>query len=307
MTGSAAIVVNHNGWKYLKRCLPRLLDQTLPFSALFVVDNGSTDKTRQMLTKDFPNIELLLLNQNVGFSGGVNHGLQHVLRNSQYAYVALVNNDVYLETDWHAQAVHGLETDSRFGSCATCLLQESRPELVDSGGIIWLRPGRAENYLSGQVAPPKDEPYLEIFGASAAAALYRRELFAQIGLFDTALFSYQEDVDLALRARTAGWRCVFIPGARGIHTGHGSNRPFLFNGTYADYYNARNRLAVLVASLPAEEWRLCWRTILVDEFTTLFASLWEHRFVATLAGFTRGLLRLPGVLQRRWKNNEGLS
>lgn len=304
MTQSAGIVVNHNGWKYLKRCLPRLLGQTLPFSSLFVVDNGSTDLTRQMMAKEFPTVKLLLLNQNFGFSGGVNHGLQHVLQNSQYAYVALINNDVYLDSDWHVLALDGLRTDSRFGSCATCLLQETRPELVDSGGIIWSQPGRADNYLSGQLAPPKDGPYQQIFGASAAAALYRKELFADIGLFDTSLFAYQEDVDLALRAKTAGWLCIFVPGARGIHTGHGSNHPFPFSGSYADYYNARNRLTVLAASLPAEEWRLYWRTILAGEFAVLFTSLRQRRFVATLAGFTRGLLRLPGVLQRRWSSKE---
>ena len=304
MTGSAVLVVSHNGWKYLERCLPRLLDQTLPFTSVLVVDNGSNDRTGHWLTTQYPNVELLRLDSNHGFSGGVNHGLQHVLRNNHYEYVALVNNDVYLEPDWHAETNRVLSADSHLGSCATCLLQEARPELVDSGGIHWLRPGRAENYLSGRPAPQADEPSREIFGPSAAAALFRTKLFDQIGLFDESLFAYQEDVDLALRARTAGWRCVFVPGARGLHTGHGSNRLFPVNGTYADYYNARNRLAVLVISLPGQEWRLHWLSILTGELTALLSSVRERRAVATLAGFTHGLLRLPGLLWRRWRNRE---
>lgn len=300
MVESVVIVVNHNGWNHLERCLPRLLEQTVPFSSILVVDNGSIDQTRDQLTKRFPGVDQLLLDSNQGFSGGVNQGLRHVLHRKQYQLVALINNDVYLDSDWHQKASQVLVADRTLGSCATCLLKESQPQLVDSGGIVWQGPGRAENYLSGQTAPEPTEPDQEIFGACAAAALYRTRLFSEVGLFETALFAYQEDVDLALRAQAAGWRCVFVPGARGIHTGHGSNRPYPISGTYADYYNARNRLAVLVSSLPTQEWRLHWASIITGEIATLLNSVRERRGVATLAGFTRGMLRLPGVFRRRW-------
>jgi GT2 family glycosyltransferase len=220
--------------------------------------------------------------------------------------VALINNDVYLEPDWHAEARKALLSRPRLGSCATCLLRETQPELVDSAGIVWTRPGWAENYLSGRTAPPADEPDREIFGSCAAAALYRAEVFNEIGLFDESLFAYQEDVDLALRAQAAGWRCVFAPAARGLHTGHGSNRSFPVNGTWADYYNARNRLAVLVASLPGSEWQAHWRTILADEAAAVLSGIKEQRAAATLAGFARGLLRLPGLVLRRYRNSERL-
>lgn len=299
MPGTVALVVSHNGRQHLRRCLPSLLDQSLPFAAVLVVDNGSSDGTAYWLQKEHPGMELLQLDGNHGFSGGVNHGLRQLLRGRRADCVALVNNDVTLGPDWHLEAHRALMADPRAGSCATCLLRADRPELVDSGGITWAGPGRAENYLSGRAAPPADEPGREIFGACAAAALYRTELFEQIGLFDEALFAYQEDVDLALRARAAGWRCVFAPGARGLHTGHGSNRPFPGNGTWADYYNASNRLAVLIASLPGPDWRNHWRAILAGEGAALLAAFREQRAAAVLAGFGRGLIRIPGLVLRR--------
>jgi len=305
MPATVAIVVTHDGQKHLARCLPDLLAQSLPFAAVLVVDNGSADGTPAWLGEQFPAIELLRLDVNRGFSGGVNHGLRRVLRENRYDYVALINNDVALEPGWHAKARRALLADPRLGSCATCLLRADQPELVDSAGITWIGPGRADNYLSGRTAPPPDEPPRELFGACAAAALYRTELFARVGMFDELLFAYQEDVDLSLRARAAGWRCVFAPAARGLHTGHGSNRPFPAGGTWADYYNARNRLAVLVASLPAAEWREHWRTILATEAQTLLAGFRERRAAAVLAGFSRGLLRMPGLLLRRCRVTQG--
>ncbi len=304
MKDSVAIVVSYNGWKYLERCLPRLEEQTQPFSSIVVVDNGSNDQTCDLLPEKFPNIELLPVDHNSGFSGGVNHGLMHVQEKHACKHIALVNNDVYLDLNWHAKIHAVLTSDPSIGSCASCLLQETKPNLVDSCGIVWIKSGYAENYLSGRAAPSPESSNHAIFGACAAAALYKSEMFEQIGMFDASLFAYHEDVDLALRAQAAGWRCVFVPGARGTHTGHGSNQKFPFNGTYADYYNARNRLGVLVASLPGYEWREHWRSILHNELASIAASFKERRAVATIAGFSRGMLRLPGIIWRRWHNKD---
>ncbi len=304
MSDSAALVVSYNGRSCLEHCLSCLYKQSRPFGTILVVDNGSSDQTGDWLAGKYPHIQLLRLEKNRGFSGGVNHGLRHLLTERRFEYVALINNDVYLEPDWHQAARKSLLADLSIGVCATCLLRERQPDLVDTGGICWTALGRAENYLSGQAAPSVDQPDQELFGACAAAALYRVELFRQIGLFDERLFAYQEDVDLALRARAGGWRCIFTAAARGLHTGHASNRPFPVNGSYADYFNARNRLAVLVSSLPATKWRLQWRAILGTEAVALMTSLRERRAVATWIGFVHGLLLLPGRLYQRWRNSE---
>ena len=303
MQNSVALVVSHNGENFLKRCLPNILGQTKPFTSIVVVDNGSNDQTSEILARHFPSVQKLHLKHNAGFSGGVNYGLDHILQEQRFSFVALINNDVYIEPEWHENALAILAADHTIGSCAPCLLQESQQNVVDTCGIAWNESG-AENYLNGEEAPSPDSPHHEIFGPSAAAALYRITVFEQVGLFDTSLFAYQEDVDFALRARTAGWRCIFVPSSRGVHTGHGSNRQFPINGSYADFYNARNRLAVLVASLPAIGWRRHWSAILFNELSSLSKSFVEGRASAVLSGFGCGVLRIPIILWRRLRNKD---
>jgi hypothetical protein len=122
-----------------------------------------------------------------------------------------------------------------------------------------------------------------------------------VGLLDESLFAYQEDVDLALRGQATGWRCLFAPAARGWHLGFGSNRPFIFGGSWADFFNARNRLAVLVQSLPGKDWQAHWPRILADQLRLVFQSAFEGRGLAVAAGFVHSLWWLPDRLKRRRK------
>jgi len=295
---TAAVVVTFDGLDLLRSNLRSLQEQSLPFARIIIVDNGSTDGTRAFVREDQA-LELLSLERNRGFAGGANAGIRRALQDASIDGVALVNNDVSLEPDWHEQAANALFSHSTFGCCATCLLKKAQPLQVDTAGICWTCPGFADNAMTGQMAPPAIAPPREVFGASAAAALYRRAFFENVGLFDESLFAYQEDVDLALRGRAAGWSCVFAPAARGVHQGGGTNRPFPLGGTYADYYNTRNRLYVLVKSLPREQWRNFWKTILARNARLLLGSLPEGRGLAVAMGMLHFCLWLPRALQAR--------
>jgi len=293
-----AIVVNANRRNMLQAHLPSLIDQSLPFDRIIVVDNGSTDGSRAFC-RDFPGIDVLQLDRNLGFGGGVNQGLMMAMSDIVVRQVALINNDVRLDPDWHMEATKVLESSESFGSVATCLFKEGTPNVVDTAGIIWEEAGKPDNYLTGQpIQSVLSEP-IEIFGACAGAALYRREFFDTVGLFDATLFAYQEDVDIALRGQTMGWRCAFAPAAKGWHMGFGSNRSFPLGGSYADFFNARNRLTVLVQSLAQKEWRTHWRAILINEIRTAIGSIYEGRGFAVIAGLACALSWLPGRLRRR--------
>ena len=220
---------------------------------MLVVDDGGDDGLREALPVHL-DVEVLVLERNCGFAVAVNAGIARALADPRTRAVALINNNVALDRDWHREAAAVLFAEPRRGAAATCLLRAEAVRQIYSAGIDWRAPGWADNFLTGQPLPETAEPR-EVFGASAAAALYRRELFEAIGLFDTSLVMYQEDVDLALRARAAGWSAALAPAARGWHIGAGSNCPFPLGGTWADYWNARNRLPVLVASLDGAEWR----------------------------------------------------
>jgi GT2 family glycosyltransferase len=213
--------------------------------------------------------------------------------------IALINNDVRLDPDWHHHALSALQADPGYGSCATCLLRAAEPELIDTAGMVWHPPGQADNYLPGHPVSALTGLPRVVFGASAAAALYRRTLFEQIGLFEESFFAYQEDVDLALRAHLHGWRTVLAPQARGLHLGFGSNRRFPVGGSWADFYNARNRLAVLARCLPPGVWKDQRRSILAMGRAWIAEGFRQQRGLAVLAGTLHGLLRLPAALRSR--------
>lgn len=298
MGSKVAIVVSADRRQLLEANLPSLTAQSLKFDRIIVVDNGSGDDSAAFCNR-LSGIEVLRLEQNLGFAGGVNQGLMLALADPSVDQVALINNDVRLHVDWHAEATRSLNLDRRCGSIATCLLKAEDPRLVDTAGIVWTNSDKPENYLAGHPAPPISSKPEEIFGACAGAALYLRAFFDTVGLFDASLFAYQEDVDLALRGQLAGWRCLFAPAARGWHLGFGTNRPFPLGGSYADFFNSRNRLAVLVQSLSGEHWRAHWQRILANELRSAIRSIGEGRGLAVIAGLAQTVWWLPSRLKRR--------
>jgi GT2 family glycosyltransferase len=294
----AAVVPSWNGRALLESCLPRLLGQDYGFARVLVVDDGSRDGSRELLAS-VPGVEAHFLARSRGFAVAANTGIREALAERAVEAVALVNNDVELEGGWLAAAAEALASSRNVGSCATCLLQAHRPWLVDSAGIDWSSEGVAATHLCDSPAPPPELSPYEVWGASAAAALYRRELFESVGLFEESFFAYQEDVDLAQRARRHGWGCLLAPAARGRHRGQASNRPFPLGGTWADFLNARNRIAVLVRSLSGADWRRHCSAILAAQLRLLAVSFGERRGGAVAAGLAHGLLRLPRNLAGR--------
>lgn len=295
---TVAIVPSCNGQALLERSLPTLLAQSRPFAHVLIVDNGSCDGSRALLEAT-DGVEGLFLDRNQGFAPAVNRAIRAALTKPEITSIAVLNNDVTLEPDWHYAAAAALQSDVAVGACATCLLDASRPSLVHSAGIDWRLDGVAENHLTGQPPPSRSLAPYAVWGASAAAALYRRELLETVGLFDESFFAYQEDVDLALRARRWGWRCLLAPGSRGLHQGFGSDRPFPLGGTWADYRNARNRISLLVKSLPGTDWRQRRFRIVAAQLRLLIASRQQARTGAVTAGFLHGILRAPRSLMAR--------
>lgn len=298
LTDSVAVIVTFSGQKRLATNLTSWLAQSHPFLAVLVVDNGSRDGSAVFLDRR-TDILIERLPENRGFAAGANAGIRRALQDQRAQTVALINDDVRLDAEWHAAAARALADDPTAGACATCLLKANRPAEIDTAGIAWTTPWQADNLRHGAPAPSPSATPERIAGASAGAALYRRTFFEDVGLFDETLFAYHEDVDLALRGAARGWACVFAPAARGYHEGHASNRRFPLGGTYADFYNARNRLYVLAKSLPAAVWRRhAWR-IVAAQFGMARRSVGERRAAAVCCGLACGVVRLPLALRAR--------
>jgi GT2 family glycosyltransferase len=300
MLNSTAVVVNFNGLHFLRKNLLSLVEQSFPFSKILVIDNNSQDGSKEFLDTIF-SLSKIVLKKNKGFATGANRGVEFALKDPSCQAIALINNDVRLDKEWLIEAQRVLSLNEQIGYCATLLLQASQPHWVDTAGIQWPYPGLADNYLHGQpISSVPDHP-VEISGACAAAALYRREFFEDVGLFDESLFAYQEDVDLSLRGTSRGWRCYLAPKALGYHQGLGSNRAFPGGGTWADFFNARNRITVLIQSLPGEEWRQHGASIVGCQARLLARSFKEGRGAAVTSGMLMALWRIPRTWTKRKK------
>lgn len=271
------VIANWNGRSWLAQCLPTLQRQTFTDFEIIIVDNGSTDGSVAWLTDNWPDVRVIPLKMNLGFAAANNVGM----RAARGRFIVTLNNDTLAEPDWLAAMVTAVAAPD-VGMVAAKILVWNNPDVLDSTGIEVDVTGTAWNRGDGL---PADTLFsAEVFGPSGAAALYRREMLAQIGLFDEDFFAYYEDVDLAWRARRAGWRCVYAAEAQINHwhsaTG-GQNLPL------KAFFLGRNRVWCLLKNY-------AWPTLLWTAPLLLFYD--------TLAGVAQSLrLRDIAPLHGRWQ------
>ena len=213
---ACVVIPTLNARDLLERALESLAGQTVP-ARVVVVDNASADGTAEMVARRFPEVDVVVNERNLGFGRAVNHGLEHA---GDVDVVVLVNNDTVCARDFVERMLEPF-ADPGVGMVAGVLLQASAPELVDSAGIELDRTLRSWDILWNEpVEGLADAP--APVGPCGGAAAYRVEALRDAGGgFDEAFFAYWEDVDLALRLRLAGWRCVRADGARALHA-HGA-------------------------------------------------------------------------------------
>lgn len=246
----SVVVLNYNGRRYLKRCISSLSVQSYGDFEVIVVDNGSTDESVEYLKTHFPQVKIVRNEYNLGFAGGINAGIEH----AEGKYILTLNNDTQADMNFVERLAEAMDSDKAVGMCASkMLVPDGR---INSTGICLSRSGAA--WDRGMFEPDEGqyEELEEVFGPCAGAALYRKEMLDEIGLFDEDFFLYMEDVDLAFRARLAGWRCIYVPGAEVYHF-HGGTAGF--GSDLAVYYGNRNIVwytlkdfptGILITSLP---------------------------------------------------------
>jgi len=290
----SVIVVNWNGRHHLELCLPALLAQTYPNFEIIVVDNGSTDESVAFVQAYFPRVRVISLTQNLGFASGNNIGI----RASSADYVATVNNDTKVDPNWLTALVETAESNSNVGMCAAKLLFWDRPELINSAGICLDRAGIAWDRLGGQPDGKPQPTPVPIFGASAGAALYRRAMLDQIGLFDEDFFAYLEDVDLAWRARLAGWDCVYVDTAVILH--HHSATA-IEGSPFKNRLLGRNKIWTILKNYPWPLLLLYLPAILLYDLGSVLIALLTRRDSSPLHGRLQALSKLSLIWQKRRK------
>lgn len=205
------IIPTWNRVRLLERCLSSLARQRVTCPVL-VVDNGSTDSTREMLESRYPGVEVLALEENQGFARAVNRGILHCRSD----YVALLNNDTEVDPGWAEAGLSAFERNPSYWFLASRMMDYRQRDRIDSAGDGYDRTGMP--FKRGRGDPcRRHRRSRPVLGASAGAAFYRRELFDRVGLFDETYHMYLEDVDLSLRAQFTGHPCLYVPDAVVYH------------------------------------------------------------------------------------------
>ncbi|MGO9490143.1 MAG: glycosyltransferase family 2 protein [Solirubrobacteraceae bacterium] len=245
---------------------------------LIVVDNGGL---AELVLEHSPAARVLRSEGNVGFAAAAQAGIEA----ARGEWVALINDDATLEPGALAALVAAGRSSPRVGAVAAQIRFEGQPGLINSAGIDVDSLGVASERLAGRPVAAAQNPG-EVFGASACVALYRAEMLAQLDGLDGRFFAYQEDVDLAWRARAGGWRAVYEPGAIAYHRGSASTG----EGSAAKYYLVgRNRVWLLARNATTSQLlRALPGILLYDLAYVLFVAL-SDRTLAPLRGRAAGL------------------
>ena len=283
----SVIIPNWNGAHLLPSCLQALRRQTYASFEVIVVDGASTDDSVQMVQRQFPEVRVVRLDANLGFSGNVNAGI----RAARGEIVALLNNDAEADPDWLGELVGGFAHDAAVGICASKILLHDRRNVLNAAGDVFYRNGMPNSRGVWQEDRGQfDEPE-SVFGGCGGAVAYRRSMLQDVGLFDERLFMYCEDVDLSFRAQLLGYRCLYVPTARVYHHLSATG-----GGPFASYYCGRNSIYVLLKNMPASLLRRYAVRMLLAQLRLAVEALWHWRGAAARARLRGQLAALRGLL-----------
>jgi len=280
------VIPTWSGGNWLLHCLESLSKQTYTDFRAVVVINGKQDRTEEAVLGQL-GLRLIVNAENLGFAAAVNQGI----RTSKSPYIGVLNDDAFPEPGWLEVLVSTMERNSRIGACASLMVFAHQPDVVQSAGIAIDRAAIAWDRLRGRPITEAGGE-CEVFGASAGAALYRRKMLEEIGLFDERFFAYLEDVDLAWRAQIAGWRCQYVPQAVVRHL---TSASFGEDSPLKKQLKARNKVWMVIKNAPASDFPL----IFFYDWAAVLYALVKNKDVNPLKGRLQGLKRAHLFLKDR--------
>lgn len=287
------VIPNWNGERFLGLCLNSLRNQSFEDFETIVVDNGSEDGSLEFVAENFPEVKIVDLGENRGFAAAVNAGVE----DSETEYVVLLNNDTEQDPSWLEALVRAAEDHPESGLFASKLVDFHDSGVLDGAGDAMRLSGLPYRLGHGERDRGQFDVPGHVFGACAAAALYRKSLFDEVGLFDEDFVSYCEDGDLSFRAQLAGYRCFYVPDAVVYHMGSASTGGK--RSETATRLGTRNSLSLLVKDLPLSAVPHILPFFAVGQLARLATAATTGSLGAHLEGLAGAWRHLPLMLGKR--------
>lgn len=291
----SVIIVNYNGGEHLRTCVEHLCAQTMTDFEVIVVDNGSHDGSLAHVPDD-PRFRILDLGRNTGFAYANNRAVE----TARAPWLALLNNDAFPAPDWLERLLHATETQPAFSFFGSHQYLFEPPEhlkgkgdILDGTGDMLARNGlawRRDHTVPDDFAVRTSD---EVFGACAAAALYDKQAFNEVGGFEESYFCYFEDVDLSFKLRLAGYRCLHVADAVVHHVGSATTGA---TSDFQIYHGYRNLFWAYWKNMPTG---LLIRNLHAFLFLLFCTLLFMERRPVLLRAYRDAICGLPKLLRER--------
>jgi len=233
----AIIILNWNNWQDTVECVQSLQRVDYPNYQLIIVDNGSENDSIAQIKLRYRDSLVLETGENLGFSGGVNVGINHALE-SGADLILLINNDTLVEKDFMSRLVAAMDADERIGIIGSKIYYfNDKQKIWAAGGGITRLLKRTYHRGQDKLDRGQFDRQREVDFLSGCCLLIRRQVFEKIGLFDPVYFMYYEDVDFCLRSKRAAFSVVYCPTATIWHKVSATSVR-----SYRDYYRMRNHI-----------------------------------------------------------------
>lgn len=296
----SAVVVTHNSREHVARCLTSIRESEHPVDEIIVIDHCSTDGTVDFVRREFTRVCMLSFTDNPGFGEGCNRGC----RGGSGDYILFVNPDATIEPACLGRLSHALDAEERLAIAVPKIVLSSEPAVLNSTGLAVNSVGHAWDRGFLERDNGQYERSEHVLAGSGCVLFVRRDVFRELGGFDSSYFLYYEDLDLCWRAWLAGYTVRYVPDAVARHAMKRFDRP----ARYDHYLDHRNRIRTVLKNMPAPLLRrTLWQMVLFEGASAMnlarrrqWRALW-FRLLAVLWN-TR---HLAGTMKQRARSQTG--
>ncbi len=302
----AVVILNFNGKNYLEKFLPTILSFSLE-SKIFIADNNSSDDSISFLKDCFPNVVVIKIDANYGYSKGYNIALKQI----NASYYILLNNDVEVTKDWISPLLFLMESNSKIAACQPKILDYKNQKVFEYAGAAG---GFLDNYgypfCQGRIFNTIENDFeqyqeaKEIFWTSGACMMIRADAFWDVEGFDNDFFAHMEEIDLCWRLKNIGYSVFVEPKSKVYHIGGGTLNKI---STKKTFLNFRNNLITITKNDFSNNLilKLVLRFILdgIAAINFLLKAQPNH-FIAVIRAHFSYYYYLPSSISKRKKNKK---